>query len=67
MYEQMGPSAEPDVDLMGDTEREPSDPAEVLRLRLKRRYKMQLIKKILQDAGYDDLAKMTTVKSEKPY
>lgn len=37
-----------------------SDP-KVLELRLKRKYQMGLIKKMMQDAGYDDLAKMTTI------
>jgi hypothetical protein len=56
-----------DVGALSQLEEQPMDPekARYLRLELKRRHKMQLIKKMLEEAGYGDLAKMTTVKSRE--
>ncbi len=39
---------------------DPYDP-HVLQLRMKRKYQLGMIKKMLEDGGYSDLAKMTTV------
>lgn len=35
---------------------------ESVRLELKKRHKMAIIRKMLEDAGYSDLSQMTTVK-----
>ncbi len=38
----------------------PDDP-KILQLRLKRKYQLGMIKKMLEDGGYGELAKMTTI------
>lgn len=58
LVDRLGQADEPTIAAMEDPAMHDDD---VLRLELKRRYKMQMIKKILQDAGYEDLARMTTV------
>lgn len=44
---------------------DPYDP-KILQLKLKKRYQLGMIKKMMQQAGYDDLARMTTL-SRKNY
>jgi hypothetical protein len=46
-------------------ERQPSDDPRVLQLVLKRRYHTNLLRRMLQDAGYADLAKMTAFRRER--
>lgn len=47
-------------------EPEMHDDPKVLQLRMKRRYQLGMIKKMLEEAGYEDLAKMTTL-SKRDY
>lgn len=37
------------------------DEMQVLQLRMKRKHQLGLIRKMLEESGYDDLAKMTTL------
>lgn len=39
---------------------------QILQLRMKRKYQLGMIKKMLEDSGYGDLAKMTTL-SKRDY
>ncbi len=46
-------------------ERPASDDPRVLQLVLKRRYHTNILRRMLQDAGYSDLAKMTAFRRER--
>lgn len=66
-YFREGNEPEQALAMMDDDQPSHADNAEILQLKLKRRYRMQLIKQMLQDAGYGDLAQMTQVKAERGY
>jgi hypothetical protein len=68
----MFPNTRKLVDLMAEEEPESSFPAQgidepemhdpkVLQLRIRRKHQLGMIKKMLEDAGYEDLARMTTL------
>ena len=52
---------------MGDVLPDPEDygDQEVWALKMKKKRRQQLLKQMLMDAGYDDLAKMTSVSEEQ--
>lgn len=62
MMGRMRPGSEPDSRLEYD-EVASHSPDDLMRLELKRRYKLKLIREMLQDAGYDELAQMTRAKN----
>lgn len=58
------------LEMLGEPEEVPDmEPAvhddnmdpKVLQLRLKKKYQLGMIKKMLEEGGYEDLAKMTTI------
>lgn len=52
---------------MPDVQEEPADREDQhLRLKIKKRQQAQLIKQMLQDAGYEELARNTSVAGLKP-
>ena len=59
---QQGEIAEPEVP---DIDLYDEDTPEAYRLAIRKKRQAQLIKQMMQDAGYDDLARMTTIKKEK--